>query len=225
MEYVKSKELSKARRVLKSVVMKSAECSVPSADSETLAKQSGNIIIQRAITQAEEIKKKAVDETSAVHEKARKDGFAQGQVEAKKRYEILLKAMSSALDAMEGMRHEMAENLRENIIALAMEMAARVMKDEIIQDPSILKTVAIDILTKIAPAHEVTIKFNQSDFEVLKDFRSELESCAGFPDKFRMTHDIELGRGDVIVQYERGTIDARITTQLENIARSLMECQ
>jgi flagellar biosynthesis/type III secretory pathway protein FliH len=114
--------------------------------------------------------------------------------------------------------------LSESIIALGVQIAGRILKKEIENDPKVLSGMVLDILSSIAPAREAVIKFNQKDFEALKDLRPQFESSAGYPDKFKMTHDPSLGRGDVVLQYERGTIDARITTQIENIAKCLMEC-
>jgi len=224
MGYATARDLCEEKRVFKSVRVKGADCSVPRDDTETVIIGPGSAIIKEAETKAEEILKRTNSEIARITEKARSDGFECGKLDAKNKYENLLKSMTLALDSIETMRKEISENLSESIIAMGIEIAGRVLKREIENDPSVMMGMISDILTGIAPAREVVIKFNQKDFEALKDLRPQLESGAGYPDKFKMTYDPSLGRGDVVVQYERGTIDARIITQLENIARSLMGC-
>jgi flagellar assembly protein FliH len=223
MGYATTRDLCEEKRVFKSVKVNNSDSSVPCDKKEIVTIGPGAAIIKDAEIKSEEILKRATDESTKVTEKARADGFGQGKNDAKNKYDSLLKSMSSALDSLEGMRKEISENLSESIIALGLDIAGRILKKEIENDPSIIKDMVSDILAGIAPAREAVIKFNQKDFEALKDFRPEFESGAGYPDKFKMTYDPSLGRGDVVVQYERGTIDARIATQLENIARSLME--
>ena len=223
MGYATTRDLCEEKKVFKSVKVKGADSKVPCDQSETIAIGPGAAIIKEAESKAEGILNRANSESAKIIEKARADGFDLGRIEAKNKYESLLKSMAIALDSIEHMREEISDNLSESIVAMGLEIAGRILKKEIENDPSSMKEMVIDILTGIAPAKEAVIKFSQKDFEALKDFRGQFESGAGYPDKFRMTYDPSLGRGDVMVQYERGTIDARIATQLENIARALME--
>ena len=223
MAYVSSKGLMQKKRVYKSAPVKRAGFEIPNADAETIAGTKATEIIKKAENDAELNVKKANDSSSQIHQKAKKDGFAKGQIDARQRYDGVLEQIHKALDDMERMRSEMTGSLRETIISLGLEIAGKTLKREIETDPMILKELVDEVLAKISPANEAVLRLSQSDFDVLKELQPEFESTSGYPAKFKISPDPSLGRGDVVVNYERGTIDARISTQLKNITETLME--
>lgn len=223
MANISSKEMEQKKRIFKSAPVNKSGFEVPNADAETMAGMKASTIIKQAENDAELIVKKANDNSNQIHQKAKKDGFAKGQVEARQRYDNLLELIQNALDDMERMRGEMTGSLRETIISLGLEIAGKTLKHEIETAPMIIKQLADEVLAKISPANEAVLRLSQPDYDVLKELQSEFESAAGYPAKFKISPDPSLGRGDVVVNYERGTIDARIATQLKNITDALME--
>ena len=223
MAYISSKELMQDKRVFKSAPVNNTGFKIPNADAETVAGTKADAILKQAKNDAELILKKANESSSQIHQKAKKDGFAKGKLEARKRYDVVLEEIHKALDDMERMRSEMTSNLRETIVSLGLEIAGKALKCELDIDPMILKELVDEVLAKIAPANEAVLRLSQVDYEVLRELQPEFEAATGYPAKFKISPDPSLGRGDVVVNYERGTIDAKISTQLENITESLME--
>jgi len=223
MAHISSKEMEQRKRIFKSAPVNKTGFEVPNADAETMAGTKASAIIKQAENSAELIVKKANDNSSQIHQKAKKDGFAKGQVEARQRYDNLLELIQKTLDDMESMRREITGSLRETIISLGLEIAGKTLKHEIETDPLILKELVDEVLAKISPANEAVLRLSQPDYDILKELQPDFESAAGYPAKFKISPDPSLGRGDVVVNYERGTIDARIATQLKNITDALME--
>jgi flagellar assembly protein FliH len=222
MTYQSSKEIAEARRIFKSAPVKSIEKSIPNANEENIASSKAVDILNKAQINADLTLKKANDQSQAIMDKSRQDGFAKGQTEAKQKYDPLLKSIQKLVIDLDQIKTEVRENLRETIIALSIEIAAKTIKKQIELDPMVVAELAFDVLSEISPAKEIVLRLNPLDFEALKDVHRDFESTAGYPSKFKVTPDASLHRGDVVVNYERGTLDARITTQLRNIAEELM---
>lgn len=223
MSYTAAKDLMQEKRVYKSASVIRTDCEIPNADAETMAGAKASAIVTKAKNDAELIVKKANDDSTQINKKARNDGFGKGQVEARQRYDSILEQINKALDDMERMRAEMTGGLRETIVSLGLEIAGKTIKRQIEIDPMILKELVDEVLAKITPANEAVLRLSQSDYDILIELKPKFELAAGYPAKFTITPDASLSRGDVVVNYERGTIDARISTQLKNIAETLME--
>ena len=223
MTYTASKELLQEKKVYKSALVKRSDFEIPNADADTIAGSKGVAIINKARDDAELIVKKANDASTEIHKKSKSAGFAKGQLEARQRYDGILVQINKALDDMERMRGEMTSSLRETIVSLGLEIAGKTLKREIEIDPMILEELVNEVLSKVSPANEAVLRLSQSDYDVLVELQPKFELAAGYPAKFTITPDPTLSRGDVVVNYERGTIDARISTQLKNIADTLME--
>ncbi|MFH1514247.1 MAG: FliH/SctL family protein [bacterium] len=223
MAYVTASELNNVKKIFKASPVQKTGIDIPPANAARLADAQASKVISKAHLDAQQIVNQADEQAAEITEKARKIGFTKGQAEARQKYDNLIGIMQKVLDNMDEMHREMSENLRETIISLGLEIAGKVLKHEIKMDPSALKDLVTDVLSRTAPAKNVVVNLNPLDFEVLKELKSVFENAAGYPDKFKISPNSSLGRGDVVVNYHQGTIDARASTQLKNITDSLME--
>jgi flagellar biosynthesis/type III secretory pathway protein FliH len=103
-----------------------------------------------------------------------------------------------------------------------LDIAAKTLKQEIRTNRDVVNKLAKQVLCGIAPAQDAVLKVSPGDYEAAIEFQQEFESAAGYPEKFKISSDPTLDCGDVVVFYERGTVDARISTQLENIVSALL---
>jgi flagellar biosynthesis/type III secretory pathway protein FliH len=93
MGYATTRDLCEEKRVFKSVRVKNADTQIPCDQSETVLIGPGSAIIKEAEERAEEIVKRAETDVTKKIEKARTEGFEQGKLESKNKYEGLLKSM------------------------------------------------------------------------------------------------------------------------------------
>jgi flagellar assembly protein FliH len=230
MTYVTSEELERPKRVFKSAPIKKTNLEIPNAAEEKLAGVKAEKIVRDAKLEAELTSKTASSQAAEVTRKAHdagykegyENGFAQAKQDAHARFDQLLNGMNQALEEVQLMRNELCENLKETIILLGLDIAAKTLKQEIRTNRDVVNELAKQVLCGIAPVQDAVLKVNPSDYEAAKDFEQEFESAAGYPEKFKISSDPSLDQGDVVVLYERGTVDARISTQLENIVRALL---
>jgi flagellar assembly protein FliH len=230
MTYVTSDELERPRRVFKSAPIEKTNHEIPCAAEEKIAGVKAEKIVRDARCEAELTSKKANSQAAEItrkaHEKGFKEGydsgFAQAKEDAHARYDLLMEGMNQALEEVQLMRKEMGENLKEAIIILALDIAAKTLKQEIRTNRDVVNKLAKQVLCGIAPAQDAVLKVSPGDYEAAIEFQQEFESAAGYPEKFKISSDPTLDCGDVVVFYERGTVDARISTQLENIVSALL---
>lgn len=230
MTYVTSDELERPRRVFKSAPVRKTNLEIPCAGEEKLAGVKAEKIVRDAKFEAELTSKKANSQAAEVtrkaHEAGYKEGydcgFAQAKQDAREKYDHLLNGMNEALGEVQLVRKEISENLKETIILLALDISTKTIKQEIRTNRDVVNELAKQVLCGIAPARDAVLKVNPKDYETAIEFQQEFESAAGYPEKFKISSDPSLDRGDVVVLYERGTVDARISTQLENIVHALL---
>jgi len=68
----------------------------------------------------------------------------------------------------------MQVDLKETIIAISMEMAAKTIRHQLTIAPESVASLAEDVLSKIAPAREAVLRLNPKDFEALKELEPRL---------------------------------------------------
>ncbi len=102
---------------------------------------------------------------------------------------------------------------------LSIKIAEKILKKSIDEESIIAKTIS-ESSQKIIGAEKVLIKLNPSDHELLKDSGRELFSDESFT-KVKFESDPKIGKGGCVIESEIGNVDARISTQLNEIERKI----
>ncbi len=188
-------------------------------------------IVGRAREQAEAIIADARAEAARIKEVARLDGFELGQREGYE--EGMVRAEADA----ENMRREAAQlveaakeeaarvvaGAEPKIMQIALAVARKVIKREVAADPEIVLGNVREALRRIGRDDSVTIRTSPIEVSVVHEARRDLAREFEGIDEILVEEDPSVGPGGCVVSTGRGTVDARIETQIERVGEQLME--
>lgn len=150
-------------------------------------------------------------------------GTQQAESEHSTRLEELAHAWSIALQSWENDRSDLMLNARNEVIELASEIAARVIKRTIDLDPEVVVDQLETVLETLVTPTDIRVKVHPNDSELLKRVMpAMIEQCSAC-NHAELVEDDSLSPGSCVVTTKGGgTIDASIATQLNRIVATLL---
>ena len=112
------------------------------------------------------------------------------------------------------------ESAEPELVRLAIGIAERVLHQQIALDRGVVVEMAKVAIARLVDKESITVRVNPGDIERMKEHRDELLD-SGEIKNFRVVEDQRVDRGGVLVETDGGTIDARISTQLNEAKRLL----
>lgn len=162
-------------------------------------------------------------------EEAYKKGFNDGQQKLRrelekdysdklyKKYEEVYNILSAYDQQME----EFEAEFEKLVINTAIEISKKIVQREIEKETLINENLK-SAISKIIGANEVKIRLNPSDLEQLNEFSKNLLNNSSF-NKIKFEPDDRIEMGGCLVETEIGNVDARISSQLEELRKKLEE--
>ena len=188
------------------------------------AEQHAKRLVQDAFERAAHVLADAAERGDALVEtvqaKARSDGHAEGAQAADAEMSDMMATMRNLVDMARVERHKLMESAEPELVRLAVGIAERVLHQQIALDRGVVVEMAKVAIARLVDKESVTVRVNPGDLERMKEHRDELLD-SGELKNFRIIEDQRVDRGGVVVENDGGTIDARISTQLNEAKRVL----
>lgn len=196
------------------------DCAVMRAD----ATQETKAILDDAHEQARHILEDAKKEG---HEKGLAEGREEGmrQVREEEKQTILdanAKAEKTLADAKEECR-TYVQGAENEIATLAMEIADQVLPQHFLDVPTIILPLVRQALLKVKDQSEVHIRVAPESFDLVLMGRSEFQGLLEGQAMLEVHSDSNLSQGDVVIETPNGNVDARLSTQLDIIRKSIQD--
>jgi type III secretion protein L len=175
------------------------------------AHQSAHSIVEEARSQAAEIVEAAHREKeriiSEAREAARQEGLAltAGQ---------LLRASVA--------HREIVGRAEQDIVALALEVAEKIIGKDLERDPSVVAEICATAIDKVRASHQVVVRVHPNDAPLLRQLRDRVMERAGRVKEIRFKEDTDVAPGGCMIETDGGVIDAQLATQLEVLREVLM---
>jgi flagellar assembly protein FliH len=154
---------------------------------------------------------------------AHQQGVNEGQASARQELGAQLEAIhlrtARAIEEMSGMRQRFRQEAEEDVVALALAIARRILHRELTVAPDALLGLVKAALEKIEAREVHTVRIRPEDAPMIKQFLEKM----GLPQKVEVLSDPGLERGAVILDSKRGGLDASVETQLAEIERGLAD--
>jgi len=166
---------------------------------------SGRAEIQRAVDQA--------------RREAYSEGVAAGRQQAEEQIRPAVGGVAQALQSLAAFREEIREQATQELVQLAISIAARVIHREISIDPDALAGLVKAAFLKLQSRELNRVRMHPA-LEAL--VRKTLEEC-GSPKNLVLAPDPALSPGDVFFETSQGILDASVETQLREIERGLSD--
>ncbi len=186
---------------------------------------------------ASEAKQKEVESNiKSIEEKGFQSGLSQGRKtgEEKGKEEVLAhfafleeliveaqREMKRILDDAIRQKEDILQKSEPELVQLAVEIAKKVVRQEVQLNPTVVLSVTQDALQKVLTRTQAHIKANPKDVEILKHYENELRAMLPNVTSFQILPDESMGAGGVVVDTESGRVDARITRQFHEVEKSI----
>ena len=153
------------------------------------------------------------------HREGHEEGFEIGKQEAERLVDRLHIVLTKAIDK----RNEIIENSETQLINLVLLIAKKVIKVISENQKNVVINNVIQALRKLKSRGNVVIRVNLSDLELTtehtKDFLSMVENVKSIS----ILEDSSVDKGGCIIETDFGQIDARISSQINEIEEKILE--
>ena len=178
-------------------------------DAHTRARQ----LLEEAVQRGEEV-------VDAAREQAHSEGFSAGTDQANRDMSDMMATMHNLVDMARVERHKLIESAEPELVRLAMGIAERILHQQIALDRGVVIEMAKVAIARLVDRESVTVRVNPADLERMRQHRDEFLNASDIR-HLRFVEDQRVDRGGVVVETDGGTIDARISTQLNEAKRVL----
>lgn len=147
------------------------------------------------------------------------EGLALGRQQAEEQIRPALEGLAQTLAELARLKSVVRDQATEDLVHLAVSIAARVIHREVAVDPD-----ALGGLVKAAFAKVQSRELNRVRmYPPLEGLvRKSLEQC-GAPKNIELTPDPALKSGEIFFETTQGVLDASVETQLREIERGLID--
>ena len=161
---------------------------------------------------------RAKEEAQSLKEVAMKEGYEEGLNQAKEDIDYVKKTITSFLTA----KQEVFDYIVPDILTLSVDIAKKIIKKELQQDPTIIINNIVEILKTLSKDEtKITLNVNPIQVSLLKQELPEKVTSMGIDAKLIIVADDRIMEGGCLVTTSNGVIDATIETQLSVISEAL----
>ena len=118
-------------------------------------------------------------------------------------------------------RERRLAGLAGEVAALALEVARKVLGRELAVDPEAVVALATAAVAEARERREVALRVSPGDAPALRQSEGRLAALLARAPGLSLREDPSLAPGEVVIETEAGTIDARVEAQLAALARAL----
>lgn len=163
---------------------------------------------------------RAREEAVSIKEAAAKEGYQDGLAQAKEDIAEVKNAITAFLSA----KQEVFDYIAPDILEISVDIAQKIIKRELQQDPNIILDNITDILKGLSKEEtKVTLRVNPSQVSFLKQEMPTVLNNVGLDAKILIVPDETVIEGGCMVTTTNGVIDATIEAQLAVISEALKE--
>lgn len=205
----------------------------PTAPDMDALRAEAQAALAQARAQSAELLEDAQVQAEALREAAWQEGHHQGRTEARASVEAEMRAAWDARgealrDEVDGMvtqigaaREALWARQEPEMVALALDIARQVVKTEVTQNPEVVRALIANAVRRITDKDNVRVRVSIADAPRVKEMRQDLMEMMDGLRHLEIVDDRRVGEGGCVIETNAGTIDAKIETQLSEVARAL----
>jgi flagellar assembly protein FliH len=150
-------------------------------------------------------------------------GYDEGQTAgiqaANARLEPVIAKLASSIKDLATVRKRHLMEAEEDAVRLALAVAHRILHRELSVDPESLLGVVKAVFERVDGRDVHRVRLHPDDVPILQRHLA----AVGMPPRVELVPDTGLERGSVIVDTNRGSLDASVSSQLKEIERGLVD--
>ncbi len=191
------------------------------------AEDEAEAIIRQAEAKAQEIIREAEQRHAKNVSDAKRDGFEAGHEDGyqtgKQEVQRLIDRLHIVLEKTMDKRKVILDETEQQIVELVLLISRKVVKVISESQRNVVMSNVIQALRKVKGRGDVVIRVNLADVKLttehIKDFMDSVESVKNIT----VAEDSSVEKGGCIVETDFGAIDARISTQLNELEQKILE--
>lgn len=161
---------------------------------------------------------RAQEEAQQIKQNAYQEGFNAGLQQAQADMENFRNILGAFMGAEDKVFNEVAPN----IMAIAMEIAQKIIKTEVKADPQIVLDTVVDVLKTLSKTEpRIVLRINPLQVQYIKDTLPEQVRLLGMETKLSIISDESISEGGCIVETNNGLVDASVEAQLEIVQNAI----
>jgi len=161
--------------------------------------------------------------------------YRQGRAEAREAAEAEFKQVladcrvqsderiGALLGAMGGQLRVLGENLERDAYQFALAVAGRIIKREVALDNDTILRQIKGAIRRVVGVETIKLRVHPADEEIVREHRGVFLSSAGSVRDLVIEVDDSLEPGGCIIESTAGNVDARISTQINQVAAALFD--
>lgn len=185
------------------------------------ARKESDAIIRSAECEAERIlqtaERDAEQKAKAIMEDAWSKGYNEGISSAGEEYEVKMQAALELKQEAEKEHEEMLRGMEKEIIDMALEIARKVIGDEIQVNQENMLLVAKQAIEKCSNKNSMVIRVSRDDYDYMNENSDMLLANVQGTDNIEVKMDLSLKPGDCNIDTPFGSVDAGVQTKLKKI--------
>lgn len=163
---------------------------------------------------------RAREEANGIREAAAKEGYQEGITKASRDLAMFRESLKGFL----GAKQEVFEYIAPDILEISIDIAQKIIKKEITQDPQAILDKITEILKTLSKEEaKINIRVNPLQTSSVKSGIPDIISDAGLDARIIIIPDETVTEGGCIVTTANGVIDATIESQISIIREALKE--
>ncbi len=187
-------------------------------------REQADALLQQAQREAEQIRQQA-------YQQGYQEGYRAGAEEARIHLETeahqqvaqLREQVNTFLQQLQSQFDKYLRLLEPQMLALTMQIARKVIRDELRQHPEHVLAMIRDVLRRVQGFGQVRIRVHPLDLELVRQHKPSLLTVIDSLDGLEIVEDRRVEPGGCILETPQGIYDARVDTQLEEMEHALNE--
>lgn len=159
-------------------------------------------------------------ELRAARDAAYREGETAGRNRASADMQPVLERLTATITEMAGLRARLRREAEADMLQLALAIARRVLRRELAIDPEALHGLVLAALEKLDLREIARVRLHPAQAAAV----SALLRQAGAGPAVEVAPDPTLDKGAAVFETARGSLDASVETQLQEIERGLADC-
>ena len=161
---------------------------------------------------------RAQEEADQIKESAAKEGYKAGLEEARNDILDLRESIADFISA----KKEVFEYIAPDILEISVEIARKIIKKELEQDPQAIITMILEVMENLSKDEtKIIIRVNPMQADLVREELPKALSAKGTEARITVTADDSVETGGCVFLTSNGIIDAGLDTQLEILKEAL----
>jgi flagellar assembly protein FliH len=170
-------------------------------------------------TRLQELTQATEEQARRAHEEGHRAGVAAGRAAAQDEVNLAVEKLGEVIVELAGARTDAMRRAEADVVKLSIEIARRVLHRELSQDTSALEGLIRAALDKLQAQEVYRVRVHPEHLVVL---RACLEQ-SGRGASVEVLSDPSQARGGAVFEMSRGSLDASVETQLQEIEHGLID--